>query len=62
MEDEAIYILTKLKIKNYLKTKGKYIKLTYNELLDYTIKAFRILEGCKYGRTKKQNIIRYRNK
>lgn len=62
MEDEAIYILTKLKIKNYLKTKGKYIKLTYNELLDYTIKALRIMERCKNGRIKKQNNPRYRNK
>ena len=34
MEDEAIYILTKLKLKNYQKLKGKNIKLTYEELLD----------------------------
>lgn len=47
MEDEAIYILTKLKLENHLKTKGKYIKLTYNELLDYTIKALKIVEKCK---------------
>lgn len=44
LEDEAIYILTKLKIENYLKTKGKYIKLTYNELLDYTIKTLKLIE------------------
>ena len=46
MEDEAIYILTKLKIKNYFKTKDKTITLTYNQLLDYTIKALKILEKC----------------
>lgn len=44
MEDEAIYILTKLKLENYFKTKGKYIKLTYNELLDYTIKALKLMK------------------
>lgn len=44
MKDEAIYVLTKLKIKNYLKTKDKYIKLTYPELLDYTIKAIKLLK------------------
>ena len=44
MKDEAIYILTKLKLKNYLKTKDKYIKLTYNELLDYTIKALKLMK------------------
>lgn len=44
LEDEAIYILTKLKIENHLKTKGKYIKLTYNELLDYTIKALKLIK------------------
>lgn len=47
MEEEAIYILTKLKLENYNKTKGKYIKLTYNELLDYTIKAIKLLKGVK---------------
>lgn len=47
MEDEAIYILTKLKLENHIKTKGKYIKLTYNELLDYTIKTLKIMEKCK---------------
>lgn len=44
LEDEAIYILTKLKIENHLKTRGKYIKLTYNELLDYTIKTLKLIE------------------
>lgn len=43
MEDEAIYILTKLKLKNYFKTKDKIITLTYNQLLDYTIKALKII-------------------
>ena len=47
MEEEAIYILTKLKIKNYFKTKNKKITLTYNELLDFTIKALKIMEKCK---------------
>jgi len=47
MEEEAIYILTKLKIKNHLKTKGKYIKLTYADLLNYTIKALKIMEQVK---------------
>lgn len=50
MEEEAIYVLTKLKIKNYLKTKDKYIKLTYEELLNYTINAFKLLERCRNGR------------
>lgn len=44
MKDEAIYILTKLKLQNYEKTKGKYIKLTYNELLDYTIKTIKLMK------------------
>lgn len=47
MEQEVIYILTKLKLENYFKTKGKYIKLTYNELLDFTIKALKLMEKCK---------------
>ena len=37
-------LLTKLKIENHLKTRGKYIKLTYNELLDYTIKTLKLIE------------------
>ena len=48
MEEEAIYILTKLICENHEKTKGKYIKLTYSELITFTIKAFKILERCKY--------------
>lgn len=55
MEDEAIYILTRLKLENYIKTKGKYIKLTYSELLDYTIKAMKIMENVKYGRINNEN-------
>ena len=47
IEDEAIYILTKMKLENYLKTKGKYIKLTYSELLDFTIKALKLIEQMK---------------
>lgn len=47
IEDEAIYVLTKMKLENYLKTKGKYIKLTYSELLDYTIKALKLIEQMK---------------
>lgn len=50
MEQEAIYILTLLKLKNHEKLKGKYIKLTYNELLDYTIKTLKLIEAAKYGR------------
>lgn len=50
MEDEAIYVLTKLKLENYLKTKGKYIKLTYPELLDFTIKALKILKQYEKGK------------
>lgn len=50
MEDEAIYILTKLQIKNYPKLKGKYIKLTYEELLSFTIQTLKLLKRCKYGR------------
>ena len=50
MEQEAIYILTLLQLKNHEKLKGKYIKLTYEELLNFTIKALRIMEDCKYGR------------
>ena len=55
MEEEAVYVLTKLKLKNYLKTKGKYIKLTYNELLDYTIKSFKLLERYKNGKFDNKN-------
>ena len=47
VEDEAIYILTKMKLENYMKTKGKYIKLTYSELLDFTIKALKLIEQMK---------------
>lgn len=47
MEDEVIFTLTKLKLKNHLKTKGKYIKLTYHELLDYTIKVMELMKECK---------------
>ena len=47
MEQEAIYILTKLICKNYEKTKDKYIKLTYSDLLNYTIKALKIMERYK---------------
>ena len=47
MEDEAIYILTKLKLENYGKTKGKYIKLTYDDLLNYTIRTLRLIERLK---------------
>ena len=47
MEEEAIYILTKLICKNYEKTKDKYIKLSYSDLLNYTIKALKILERYK---------------
>lgn len=50
MEQEAIYILTLLQVENYEKMKGKYIKLSYEELLNFTIKALKILERCKYGR------------
>ena len=50
LEDEAIYIQTKLKIENHLKTRGKYIKLTYNELLDYTIKTLKLIEELGGGR------------
>ena len=35
MNDEAIYILTKLICKNYKKYRGKYIKLTYEELKEH---------------------------
>lgn len=55
MEEEAIYILTKLKLENYEKLKGKYIKLKYEELLDFTIKALRIVERCTYGRISNEN-------
>ena len=47
IEDEAVYILTKMKLENYLKTKGKYIKLTYSELLDFTIKTLKLIEQMK---------------
>ena len=47
IEDEAVYILSKMKLENYLKTKGKYIKLTYSELLDFTIKALKLIEQMK---------------
>lgn len=47
IEDEAVYILTKMKLENYLKTKDKYIKLTYSELLDFTIKALKLIEQMK---------------
>lgn len=47
IEDEAVYILTKMKLENYLKTKNKYIKLTYSELLDFTIKALKLIEQMK---------------
>lgn len=47
IEDEAVYILTKMKLENYLKTKGKYIRLTYSELLDFTIKALKLIEQMK---------------
>ena len=47
MEEEAIYVLTKLKLENYLKTKGKYIKLTYEELLNFTIKTLKLIERYK---------------
>ena len=47
IEDEAVYVLTKMKLENYLKTKGKYIKLTYSELLDFTIKALKLIEQMK---------------
>ena len=47
IEDEAVYILTKMKLENYLKTKEKYIKLTYSELLDFTIKALKLIEQMK---------------
>ena len=50
MEQEAKYILTLLQVENYEKMKGKYIKLSYEELLNFTIKALKILERCKYGR------------
>lgn len=50
MEQEAIYILTLLKLKNHEKLRGKYIKLTYEELLNYTIKALKIMEDVKYER------------
>lgn len=50
MEEEAIYILTLLQLENYDKCKGKYIKLTYEELLNFTIKALKIIERCKNGR------------
>ena len=47
IEDEAIYILTKMKLENYLQTKGKYIKLTYGQLLDFTIKTLKLIEQMK---------------
>lgn len=47
IEEEAVYILTKMKLENYIKTKGKYIKLTYSELLDFTIKALKLIEQMK---------------
>lgn len=50
MEQEAIYYLTLLQIKNYEKLKGKYIKLTYEELLNFTIKTLKLIERCKDGR------------
>ncbi len=50
MEEEAIYILTLMQLRNHEKLKGKYIKLTYEELLNYTIKAMKILKECRYGR------------
>lgn len=50
IEDEAVYILTKMKLENYLKTKGKYIKLTYSELLDFTIKALKLIDNMKGNR------------
>ena len=50
IEDEAVYILTKMKLENYLKMKGKYIKLTYSELLDFTIKALKLIENMKGNR------------
>lgn len=50
MEQDAIYILTLLQLKNHEKLKGKYIKLTYEELLNFTIKALKLMEAAKYGR------------
>ena len=51
MNEEAIYYLTKMICENYEKTKGKYIKLTYEELLGYTIRALKIIERCKNEET-----------
>ena len=39
MNKEAIYYLTLLKLESYKKLKGKYIKLTYEELINFTIKT-----------------------
>ena len=50
MNEEAIYILTKLICKNYEKNRGKYIKMTYEEWIGYTIKALKIIERCKNGK------------
>lgn len=47
MEEEAIYYLTLLQLENYEKLKGKYIKLTYEELLNFTIKTLKLIERCK---------------
>lgn len=55
MEEEAIYILTKLKLQNYLKTKDKYIKLTYNELLDYTVKTLKLMIEVENGKINNKN-------
>lgn len=55
MEEEAIYYLTLIQISNYEKLKGKYIKLTYEELINFTIQTLKLIERCKDGRINNKN-------
>lgn len=62
MEEEAIYYLTLMQISNYEKLKGKYIKLTYEELLNFTIKTLKLIERCRDERIRTEDIARFGDK
>lgn len=51
MNDEAIYLLTKLKVENYEKCKDRKFELTYSELIDYVIKTLKLIERVKQSDT-----------
>lgn len=44
MIDEAIYELTKIKIKNYEKDKNEYVKIKKTDLLDIIIKMLKLIK------------------